>query len=69
MDKPIEPINITLHVIGWNKKGVIGFVHGSQMLSYLFPDEETFERVKKIYPKIADKTVKEINKTRNLQTL
>lgn len=65
----LEPINITLHVVGWNKKGVIGFVHGSQMLSYLLPDSETFEKVKSMYPKITDKTVKEVNRTRNLQAL
>jgi hypothetical protein len=68
MDNNLEPINITLHVVGWNKKGVIGFVHGSQMLSYLIPDEDTFEKVKKTYPKIPDKTVQEVNRTRNLHT-
>lgn len=69
MDNNLEPINITLHVVGWNRKGVIGFVHGSQMLSYLIPDEETFEKVKKIYPKITDKTVKGVNRTRKIQTI
>lgn len=65
-----SPIDITMHVIGWNKKGIIGFMHGGGYLTYLgVPDEETFNKIKKIYPTISDKTLKEVNKAQGSQKM
>lgn len=71
-----DNMSITMHVIGWNKKGVIGFMQGGGYLTYLgIPKEkEVIENIKKIYPFISDKTLKEVNKaqkgdSQDLQTL
>lgn len=56
-------MTVCFHAIGYNKKGVIGFVTGGTKLTYMEMTEENKAMVEKNgLPYILDKLVKETNR-------
>ena len=59
----MEPtVDILMHVIGWNEKGVIGFMDQGTFLNYCNVSDEKFEEIKKIFPYISEETRQNVNK-------
>ena len=58
-----QTVGIPLRLLGYNEKGLIGFMLGGRHLSYLNDVENPEEAGKAMnLPYISDETVKEVNK-------
>lgn len=57
-------MDISMHLIGWNEKGPIGFEVGGRYLSYLSmpDDEEEMDAIKEQWPYISPEMVRDVNK-------
>lgn len=64
MDGSDSIVHVCFHAIGYNKKGLIGFVTGGTMLTYMEMVDENKKLVEeKHLPYILDSYVKDTNRT------
>lgn len=55
-------VDVEVHVLGWNEKGLIGFMHGGKYLTYVEgPDNIEEFALQHDIPRIENDMVREVN--------
>ena len=63
MTEEQKSLQIQLHIIGYNKKGLIGFIHGGSILTYIEKPENGDDLIEQMHiPYVTDADVKAVNK-------